>query len=109
MSSPRLRTSQDEAGQVEMKATVNANQENMEATVKTGQEEIKATVATSQEKLETSQGKMEAKQEKTEIVSQHCKWVSHIKAMHLLTALEGQLLLSGISSPPDMAEVLMML
>lgn len=40
--------------------------------------------------MKTSQGRMEAKQEKTEIVSQHCKWVSHIKAMHLLPALEGQ-------------------
>lgn len=62
MSSPGLRTSQDEAGQEEMKVTVNANQENMEATVKTSQEEIKATVAGSQEK-------MEAKQEKRDCIT----------------------------------------
>jgi hypothetical protein len=40
----------------------------------------------SQEKLEA---KMEASQEKTEAIAEHCKWVPRVKATHLLTALQG--------------------
>jgi hypothetical protein len=54
----------------------------MRATVRTGIEEMKATVRASQEKMEASHEKIKA-------VAEHCKWALHVKAMHVLTTLQG--------------------
>jgi hypothetical protein len=51
------------------------------------------------ERLEANQEELEANKEKIEPISEPYKWVPHVKATHLLTALQGHAsgVLRGVS------------
>lgn len=69
-----------------MKAIVRASKEKNKACLK-AVEACPEDMGANQEK---SEARMEASQEKVEATAEHCKWVLCIKAMQVLTTVQGQ-------------------
>jgi hypothetical protein len=93
--------------QADIKAT-RANQEKMTAQINVNLENIEANMEAYLEKTEANEEMLEANQEKIETMAEHNKWVSCIRATHLLTILQGldSYVLHGVSKGVTYEEII---